>query len=261
MDKKKKIILIIILLILALLLKFYPSLDTKLQGFLIESETAYIDRIIDGDTVKSNEISIRLLGINSPEKGEKYYSEAKEFLEELILNETVRLEFRKDREDKYGRTLAYLYFKEDNINKKIVEEGYANFYFPSGRDIYYKDFEKAWEKCIEQNKNLCEVSQDKCATCIELREFDYKDEIITLYNKCGFDCELTKWKIKDEGRKKFIFPEFVLKDYEEVTILIGEEENTENILYWKGEDYVWTESGDTLFLRDENGKLVLWRGY
>jgi len=47
----------------------------------------------------------------------------------------------------------------------------------------------------------------------------------------------------------------------EVMIKVGEEENTENVLFWKGESYVWTKTGDTLFLRDEEGKLVLWKGY
>jgi len=29
-------------------------------------------------------------------------------------------------------------------------------------------------------------------------------------------------------------------------------------LFWKNEDYVWAKTGDTLFLRDGKGKLVLW---
>jgi len=33
------------------------------------------------------------------------------------------------------------------------------------------------------------------------------------------------------------------------------------ILFWKGKDYVWTSTGDTLFLRDDEGKLVLWEMY
>ena len=40
---------------------------------------------------------------NSPERGEPYYAEAKEFLNERILNKTVRLEFGKDKYDRYNR--------------------------------------------------------------------------------------------------------------------------------------------------------------
>jgi len=258
MNKKKKYIILIILLIVLIISINYSAINDALEGFLLDYEIAHIDRVIDGDTIVSNETSIRLLGINSPEKGEKYYSEAKEFLENLVLNETIRLGFGKDREDKYRRTLAYIYLDGENINLKLIEEGYANFYFPSGRDMHYEDFKKAWEECGE---NLCEISKEECASCIKLKKFDYENEIIILKNICNFNCELTNWGIKDEGRKNFVFPEFVLKDGEKVEILVGEGKDDEYTLYWKGETYVWTSSGDTLFLRDDEGKLVLWESY
>jgi len=248
----------VVLFALGLFLAIYPFLDAKLQGFLISSDTAFIDRIIDGDTVESNGTSIRLLGINTPERGEKYYSEAKKFLENLVLNETVRLEYGKEREDRYRRTLAYLYLGNENINKKLIEKGYANIYFPSGRDIYYNEFAQAWEECSE---NLCKPSQDRCASCVKLTKFDYENEIIILKNICNFDCELTDWTIKDEGRKKYPFAGFNLESLEEVEILVGEGKDDESTLYWKGETYVWTRTGDSLFLRDGEGKLVLWESY
>ena len=258
MNKKSRYILATILFALGLFLAIYPFLDAKLQGYLVSHETAFIDRVIDGDTVESNETSIRLLGINTPERGEIYYLEAKEFLEDLVLNKTVRLEYGKDKKDRYGRTLAYLYIGSNNVNLKLVEDGYANIYFPSGRDTNYNQFAQSWEKCGE---NLCEISKHECARCIKLTKFDYKNEIMILENTCSFDCELTGWIIKDEGRKKFIFPEFVLEGLENIEILVDEGKNNENTLYWTGETYVWTDSGDSLFLRDDEGGLVLWESY
>jgi len=258
MNLKTKLILLIFLILIAFILAIFPNLDSKLEAYLIISETAFIDRVIDGDTVKSNETSIRLLGINTPERGEEYYSEAKEHLEDLVLNKTVRLEFGKEKEDRYGRTLAYLYYGNENINQKLIEEGYANFYFPSGKDTHYNKFFISWGEC---NKNLCEISNDRCGNCIKLKKFDYEDEVVVFENICDFECELTDWEIKDEGRKKFIFSEFVLEGNKQVTILTGKGQDNENNLYWIGEDYVWTDSGDTLFLRDKNGKLVLWKSY
>ena len=258
MNKKSRYILATILFALGLFLAIYPFLDTKLQGYLISSDTAFIDRVIDGDTVESNETSIRLLGINTPERGEIYYLEAKEFLEDLVLNKTVRLEYGKDKKDRYGRTLAYLYIGSNNVNLKLVENGYANIYFPSGKDTHYKEFAQAWEECSE---NLCEISKDKCASCIKLTKFDYENEIIILENICNFNCKLTDYTIKDEGRKKFTFPEFNLESLENIEILVSEGKDDKSTLYWKGETYVWTRTGDSLFLRDENGFLVLWESY
>jgi hypothetical protein len=52
-----------------------------------------------------------------------------------------------------------------------------------------------------------------------------------------------------------------LKGKEEAKVIVGNKTNSENVFYWTKEDYVWTSTGDTLFLRDKEGNLVLWRAY
>jgi len=259
MKRKREIILLIVLIIFFIFIN-YNFTDNAIKNFLDESETVHVERIIDGDTiVVGNDTHVRLSGINTPEKGEKYYNEAKEFLTKIILNKTIVLEYGKEKYDRYDRELAYVFYKDANINLELVDEGYANFYFPSGRDEYYDKFLRNWEHCLSNNKNLCEKSKDKCADCIELKELDITKQETIFYNKCSFDCDLTNWNIKDEGRKNFIFGDFILEKNKEIKIIVGNKTNSEDVLYWKGEDYVWTETGDTLFLRDEEGKLVLWR--
>ncbi|MDP3758095.1 MAG: thermonuclease family protein [Candidatus Daviesbacteria bacterium] len=261
MTLTKKETFILISLIVFLIAINYSWLDSLVIGSFSDDEFVKVDKVIDGDTIKSNENSIRLLGINSPEKKEKYYQEAKDFLNEKILNKTVRLEYGKDKKDRYNRTLAYIFLNNENINLKQVEQGFANYYFPSGKDIYYDNFKEAWENCIKENKNLCEKSFDVCGKCILLKEFNYREQEAVFFNQCDYDCNLNNWKIKDEGRKNFIFPNFNLNSEKEVVVKVGENSDDENILFWKGEDYVWTETGDTLFLRDSEGKLVLWESY
>ena len=226
-----------------------------------DSETAVITRVIDGDTVKIFDVSVRLLGINAPERKENYYLEAKTYLESLVLNRSVKLEFGKDKYDKYDRLLAYLIFDRKNVNVELVEEGFANYYFPSGKDKYYDEFVEAWEKCLKNNKKLCEKSLDECANCIKLGELNYEEEVVVLKSECGFDCDLDGWMIKDEGRKEFYFENFVLEKGQEVSVIVGEGNDSNEKLFWGGQDYVWTDSGDTLFLRDDRGKLVLWESY
>lgn len=261
-----KIKTFIIILILALFFVLnYSWLDSKIEGFLVEEaiyETAKVSRIIDGDTIEieSGE-KVRLLGINTPEKGEKYYAEAKNFLEEYISNETIQLEYGDEKFDKYNRILAYIHFNEENINLKIVEEGFATPYFPSGKDVHYYEFSDAWNACLDSNKNLCEKSQNSCSACIILKEFDYYDEEIIFSNSCNFSCSLDKWKIKDEGRKEYTFENFILEGGENVRIIVGSGNNDDSNLFWENETSVWTSSGDTLFLRDEKGKLILLERY
>lgn len=260
MEKRKQIFLLIFLILLLFTIN-YPFLDKKVENFLTNSKVVKIDRVIDGDTVVFNKTSVRLLGINSPERNEPYYLEAKEFLEELILNKTVRLDFGKEKYDRYNRLLAYISLNQENINLKLVEQGFANFYFPSGKDARYNDFLASWEKCIESNKDLCELSKNICSECIELKDLNVKAQEIIFYNKCDFDCSLNGWNIKDEGRKNFFFPEFILNRDKEVKIIVGEGINNEENLFWKNEEYVLTSTGDTIFLRDSKGKLILWESY
>ena len=148
-----------------------------------------------------------------------------------------------------------------NINLELVEKGYANPYFPSGKDIYYNNFKLAWETCLIENINLCERSIDRCAGCIILKEFDYSNQKISLENICNYNCNLNNWTIKDEGRKKFEFDAFILGAGSYVNVVVGEGINDNSRLFWKDETYIWTSSGDALFLRDKEEKLVLWENY
>src|SRR3989344_7129989 len=151
MTKKRQVVLLITLIVVFLAIN-YSSIDSFLINFLDESKTAIVSRVIDGDTLEivnnENKESVRLLGINTPERGEILYEEAKEFLEELSLNKSVRLEFGRDKYDRYNRTLAYVFVNEFAVNKEIVRQGYANIYFPSGKDVYYNEFLETWKECV-----------------------------------------------------------------------------------------------------------------
>ncbi len=257
--KKRKEIIVLAVLLLALFVLNYSSLDKITGNFLNENRNVHIDRVIDGDTVVAENETIRLLGINTPERGEILYDEAKKFLNDSIFNKSVFLE--ENGLDRYKRTLAYLNFNGENVNLKLVEEGFANPYFPKGKEKYYDKFFEAWNKCMNENKNLCEKSTNNCSSCIALKDWDTKNEELILYNKCTFSCELTNWSIKDEGRKKFTFPNFVLESNKEVNIIVGKGNNNNGTLFWTGQTYVWTQTGDSIFLRDEKGKLILWENY
>jgi hypothetical protein len=259
-NKKYQIYIGIIIIILIAL--SYSSIDSFLSKKLSNEENIQIERVIDGDTVVDvNGLHYRMLGINTPEKGEYIYEEAKKFTEEKVMN--VSLIAEKKGKDLYDRELAYLYNGNENINKEIVEEGYASYYFPEGKDAHYEEFAKAWDDCLKVGKNLCEKSSNKCAVCIELSEWDFNSQIVLLHNRCGFDCSLNGWTIKDEGRKKYTFGNYILKSSKEVSLIVENKTDTNDKLYWKGETYVWTYTGDSLFLRDDKGKLVLWetKGY
>ena len=234
--KAGEIILLLALFILLLSVN-YPFLDKKVTDFLTTGNTgtAQIQRVIDGDTVVTNSNEhIRLLGINTPEKGEFIYDGAKSFLESLVLNKTVTLEFVKDKYDKYNRTLAYVFLDDKNVNAMMVENGYANYYFYSGLDKYSSSLKDAWETCMQSNKNLCEKSTNVCAACFSVNSN-------SIANKCSFSCDITGWQVKGEGREKFIFSQQAVQPSASARFALD-----------------LSNSGGSVFLRDSEGKLVAW---
>lgn len=235
-KENKRDVIILISLVAILFVINYPFLDNALENFIdgATRKIISVDRVIDGDTIESNGTSIRLLGINSPERGEFYYSEAKEFLEEQLLGENVTLEFVGQREDKYYRMLAYVHFGGQNINVKMVENGFANYYFFDGRDKYSDELENAWQLCIENEINLCEKSENVCSSCMEIRDGG-------IVNQCNFACNINGWEIKGEGRDKVEF-----------NGTLASEESREFELDL-------SDSGGSLFLRDSESKLAVWK--
>jgi micrococcal nuclease len=245
MEKQTKIIFIICLIFAIILIWSFTFFRTYETKDLIERV-----RVIDGDTLEINGETIRLLGINCPEKGEKYYEEAKEFLENLTTGKEI--EIKRKEKDIYGRTLAYIFLDGKNVNLEIIKEGYANPYYPISEDTYSENMYLAWEECT---KNLCEKSS---ILCLEIESISIKNQELVLRNDCNYLVNLEGFNLKDEGRKKYIFPEIILKSQEEINIVVGDSEDTTDTLFWN-RSYVWTESGDMIILRDYEDKLVLFK--
>ncbi|MDD7510992.1 MAG: thermonuclease family protein [Peptostreptococcaceae bacterium] len=99
-------------------------------------DSCRVTRIVDGDTVIVNrsgkETRVRLIGIDTPEsvspQEERNVPQGKmaaEYTEESLLNKEVTLEYDKEAEDKYGRTLAYIYVNGEMFNKELLKKGYA----------------------------------------------------------------------------------------------------------------------------------------
>jgi micrococcal nuclease len=108
---------------------------------------ARVTRVIDGDTiVVQGGYHIRYIGIDTPEIGEPFYQEAKDYNRELVGGKKVRLEKDVTDKDKYDRLLRYVYAGDVFVNAELVREGYAYVYpeslFP---DIKYYDLLKEAE--------------------------------------------------------------------------------------------------------------------
>jgi endonuclease YncB( thermonuclease family) len=117
----------------------------------IESKK-FVTKVIDGDTIIADGETIRLLGIDADEKGQKCYDAAKRKLSELLLNKYVDLEYFNEDTDAYGRKLRYIILNGENINLKLVKEGYV--VARVSNDPYKQELIEA-EKFARENKIGC----------------------------------------------------------------------------------------------------------
>lgn len=83
-----------------------------------------VERVVDGDTIyiindAAESEKVRFIGIDTPESVHADESKnsdaglvASAFTKELLTGQSVWLEYDIDRQDQYGRTLAYVYIEE-----------------------------------------------------------------------------------------------------------------------------------------------------
>lgn len=73
-------------------------------------DKTYATEVLDGDTIIiKNGLSLRLLGIDAPGRGEENYQVAKDYLGSLVSNKKLELEYDQYQDDKFGRILAYVW--------------------------------------------------------------------------------------------------------------------------------------------------------
>ncbi len=105
------------------------------------TQTEYIvKKVIDGDTIELSDGSrVRYIGIDTPEvrkregAGWKYAPEpyalkAKAINSELVAGRKVKLEFDREKQDKYSRLLAYVYVDGKMVNAELLRQGCASVY-------------------------------------------------------------------------------------------------------------------------------------
>jgi micrococcal nuclease len=96
-----------------------------------------VTRVVDGDTVVVGGVTLRLIGIDTPETVDPrttvqcFGREASAYAHLLLGGRSVRLEYdaSQGRLDRYGRTLAYVWMPDGRMfNQVMVADGYAHEY-------------------------------------------------------------------------------------------------------------------------------------
>ena len=113
--------------------------------------TAYVVRIIDGDTIHVRDITgeahrIRLAMIDAPEREQPFGTEATKKISELLRQGTVRLKVKCI--DKYNREVAFVYCEGKDVSAEMLKEGMAlHYHINFDKCEMYDKFEAAAKRC------------------------------------------------------------------------------------------------------------------
>ncbi len=129
-----------------------------------ESNKYLVVNCHDGDTCRLQSkdnisIKVRLIGIDAPEvtfrkkEGQPFGKESKEFINQMIKGKEVTI--KNYGLDIYGRNLAEIYYSNETVNIKMVENGFAEVY-KSRKDqgINYAPYDKAQEHAQKLHKGI-----------------------------------------------------------------------------------------------------------
>ena len=108
-------------------------------------DTAQVVQIIDGDTIDvqfpdGTRQRVRYVGMNTPERDEVCYNEAKQANAIFVEGKTVRLVKDVSNTDRYDRLLRYIYVGDLFVNRALVEQGYAEVVVYEPDRAYYDEF-------------------------------------------------------------------------------------------------------------------------
>lgn len=110
----------------------------------VEEEIGLVTRVVDGDTIDvlldGKNTRIRYLQMNTPEREHPCSREATQANADLVAGKVVRLVPDKELVDPYDRLLRYVYVGDVNVNRVLVEQGFAEVVLYPPNDAHYDEF-------------------------------------------------------------------------------------------------------------------------
>jgi micrococcal nuclease len=223
--------------------------------------------VIDGDTIVLNDgTKVRYLGVNTPERGQPFYEEAKRLNAQLVRGEEVRLEKKGKGSDGYGRVLAYVYVGDVLVNARLIAEG-LGYLFVIGSLDRYDEWLRLQKNAQEQDKGMWRsggISGPLRLTTVRADaggddRRNPNGEYVRVCNVSDRPINLRGFSIQDAARHRYTFPDGTLEPGYTALLLSGRGKNSTRQgqlrFYW-GTGPVWNNDGDTASLFDPDGNLI-----
>ncbi len=131
-------------------------------GIPAASETFKVEFVFDGDTIELHTGQrVRYLGVDTPEidhennTAEPFGFEARKRNEQLVLDKTVRLEYDRERYDRYGRLLAYVFLPNGVlVNEDLLQKGLGFYLFVKAAGKHDERLLEAQRQAMEKRLGM-----------------------------------------------------------------------------------------------------------
>ncbi|MCS6925159.1 MAG: thermonuclease family protein [Candidatus Binatia bacterium] len=227
-----------------------------------------VTAVLDGDTIElADGTVVRYVGVNTPERGQRFYEEARQYNARLVLGKTVRLASAGQEEDRYRRRLAYVYVGEVLVNAHLIAEGWAHLFVLAPLPPY-QEWLQLQKDAQAQRKGMWRAGGVpgplKITTVQADAEGDDRRNVNGEYVRvCNVSTEpvaLTGFAVQDAQGRRYLFPGGTLKPGYTALLLSGKGKDTTHrgqlIFYWGSAYPIWNNHGETAFLFNPEGNLI-----
>ncbi|MGH8925380.1 MAG: lamin tail domain-containing protein [Acidimicrobiia bacterium] len=227
----------------------------------VSSEVVQVEEVVDGDSFRTINSEVRLIGVNAPERDECYGTESREWLAELVEDKDV--EIVPDSIDQFGRILADVKVDDISLNREAVATGHALAVTASDHlddeDVARQAGLGLW------GADICGASGAPPNLVIDDILFDPpgddREELIVIGNRSEAAIDLAGFQLRDESSvNRYAFPSYRLAPGGIVTVSTGCDAAA-NVLNWCTLGPVWNNGGDAVILLDSFGRVVAFRRY
>ncbi|MEW6051369.1 MAG: thermonuclease family protein [Candidatus Zixiibacteriota bacterium] len=163
--KSRRWLTTLVVLVIAVLIVSYRLVE-KVGHERKPADRFTVRKVIDGDTVElTGGDRLRLLAIDTPEKREPFHDEALGLLARLTRERPLRIEYDRQRRDRYGRMLGFA-FVDDTlfVNRMLVDSGLAYVYLFKDDNLQrdeYRQLLAAQRRAIERKVGLWSVRRER----------------------------------------------------------------------------------------------------
>jgi micrococcal nuclease len=228
---------------------------------------AEVASVADGDSFRAvangEEIEVRLLGVNAPERDECFGAEATAWLRETLDGKQVGLAVQPE-PDQFGRVLAIAVVDGTIVNETVVRSGHALVVTAAGADraqLVAAEAEARSAAAGMWADDICGATGPRPQ--LEISDIDYdppgpdESETVTIANIGSANLDVSGFVLRDESSaNRFVLPAVVLKEGESLTVTVSDCGPVRSETDWCSQRPVFNNDGDTALLLDPFGRIV-----